>query len=333
MIKGVNLGGWFVLESWMKPELFNKLDTKDETGFVTLNKHAKKDLEKHWHTFITKEDFVYLKRLGIHALRLPIPWWFEGEAPYISSAPYIHQAMKWASELNLDVLLDLHTAPGCQNGFDHGGIEGVMTWHMFQKNIDLTLDALKRIVKTFKDYPSFMGIEVLNEPFTTINIDIIQTFYKQAYDSIRTLTDKIIVFHDAFRPDDPSWPSFFKDHGMTNVLFDLHLYHCFDSRLNEGLFDSHISLIINHRMPLIKKLQTFVPVIIGEWSLGINYEHMRKQAFFNERLYAKLLADLQLYAYKETFGHFFWSYKIERDSHIYWDFRRLVKEGILPEHY
>ena len=186
----------------MKPELFSGIKSKDEIGFVTLNEKAKKDLEKHWCTFITKEDFVYLKSLGINSVRLPIPWWFEGDHPYFKSTPFIHQAMKWASELNIDVLLDLHTAPGCQNGFDNGGIEGVMTWHLFDRNIELTIEKLVLIVKTFKDYPSFMGIELLNEPLTSIDLKIIQDFYKRAYIKIREHTNKLIVMHDAFRPTD-----------------------------------------------------------------------------------------------------------------------------------
>ena len=31
MIKGVNLGGWLVLEKWMKPDLFDGCKALDET--------------------------------------------------------------------------------------------------------------------------------------------------------------------------------------------------------------------------------------------------------------------------------------------------------------
>ncbi|HOI85205.1 MAG TPA: cellulase family glycosylhydrolase [Acholeplasmataceae bacterium] len=333
MIKGVNLGGWFVLESWMKPELFKGLKTKDETGFVTMNPQAKKDLEKHWFTFITKEDFVYLKQIGINSVRLPIGWWFEGDDPYINSTPYIHQAMKWASEVGLDVLLDLHTAPGCQNGFDNGGIEGVMTWHLFPRNIDLTIDKLERIVLSFRDYPSFMGIEVLNEPFTSIDMNIIHDFYLRAYNRIRKHSQKLIVFHDAFRPLDPNWRPFFEKHQMENIALDLHLYHCFDPKLITGTFENHLHTIMNERIPMIQSLSKFVKIIVGEWSLGINFEKMQKDASFDEKLYTKLLADLQLYAYSQGFGYYFWSYKIERESHRNWDFRRLIQDGILPSHF
>ncbi|MBU1144010.1 MAG: cellulase family glycosylhydrolase [Firmicutes bacterium] len=332
-VKGVNFGGWFVLEYWMKPALFDGIDSKDETGFSTKNSNAKQDLKKHWETFITREDFFYIKSLGMNSIRLPIPWWLEGVSPYFSALPYIHQAMQWASDAELNILLDLHTAPGCQNGFDNGGIQDVMTWHLDQKNIKLTVDKLEFIVKEFKNYPSFWGIEVLNEPHATIDINIVQSFYKSAYQRIRKHTDKVIVFHDAFRPDHESWKNFFNSNRMKNIVFDLHLYHCFDHRLVTGDFDLHIKTIIDKRIPLIRELQKFIRVVVGEWSLGINYEKLQKNDSFNEALYNKILADLQLYAYTQGYGYYFWSYKIERESHENWDFRRLVQKGILPNQY
>jgi glucan 1,3-beta-glucosidase len=332
-IKGVNLGGWFVLESWMKPTLFDGINSKDETGFMKLNKNAKSDLIKHYETFITKSDFIYLKNLGINSLRLPVPWWFQGDDIYQTSVKYIHQAYQWADELGLTILVDLHTAPGCQNGFDNGGIEGVMTWHLDQKNIDLTIEKLELIVKEFNHYQSFYGIQVLNEPFKTIDLNIIQDFYLRSYQRIRKLTDKVICFHDAFRPDDPSWENFFKLNNMENILFDIHLYHCFDPKLIHGTFDLHIDRIISERIPLILKLSKFVKVIVGEWSLGINYESLIKDSSFDILLYDKILANLQLYAYTKGFGYYFWSYKIERESHQNWDFKRLVQKQILPNKY
>lgn len=331
-IKGVNLGGWFVLESWIKPALFEHIDSKDETGFSTKNVNAQKDLIRHWETFITKDDFIYLKSIGINSVRLPIPWWLQGESPYFSSLPYIHQAMVWASEIGLDVLLDLHTAPGCQNGFDNGGIEDVLTWHLDPKNIQITVDKLEYIAQTFQSYPSFWGIEVLNEPHHSIDFDLIIDFYMRSYHAIRKHTDKTVVFHDAFRPTDAIWKSFFANPILKNVMFDLHFYHCFDPKLAKGSFDVHIDLILNKRLPIILELSKFVDVIIGEWSLGIKYQTMSLDKDIDLKTYDKMLADLQLHAYSQAKGFYFWNYKIENDRSG-WNFRKLIEEGILPDHY
>ena len=54
-IRGVNLGGWLVLEKWMKPELFDGTDAVDETTLSQqlAPEELKRRLEEHRSTFIT----------------------------------------------------------------------------------------------------------------------------------------------------------------------------------------------------------------------------------------------------------------------------------------
>jgi glucan 1,3-beta-glucosidase len=57
---------------------------------------------------------------SLNHVRLPIGYWaFEvgpGE-PYISGQQaYIQKAITWATKYNLKVIVDLHGAPGSQNG-------------------------------------------------------------------------------------------------------------------------------------------------------------------------------------------------------------------------
>ncbi len=329
-IRGVNLGGWFVLEYWIKPELFEGLENcHDETCFMKYQKDARQKLFKHYETFITEKDFKYLSDLGVKEVRLPVPWWFIGTDLYLPSRPYIHQAFKWAKKYGIQVLLDLHTAPGCQNGFDNGGIQGVMDWHKDEININQTIETLIKLVQEFHQYESFFGIEVLNEPFVSIDLEIIFKFYEKAYIEIRKITDKAIVFHDAFRPTDERFISFFKD--KTNILFDLHLYHCFDDQYHQVPLDKHLDLIMNKRLPMIKTLSKHVKIIIGEWSLGIREETYEDS--FQEELVLKSLANAQLYAYEKAHGYYFWNYKVVRKSHLNWDFKRLVEADILPKNY
>lgn len=329
-IKGVNLGGWFVLERWMSQSLFEGLKTNDETGFVTQHQNPFEALEKHWKTFIQESDFEWIKAQGIDSVRIPIPWWLRGEKPYISPLKYIRYALDLASKYDLLVMLDLHTAPGSQNGFDNGGIEGVIDWHKDKKNIEKTVDVLEFISKELLNHPSVFSIEVLNEPHFLTDLSIIQDFYLDAYQKIRKYSEKHIVFHDAFRPKDISWMNFFTNNNLVNVGFDLHLYHCFEERLKHATPIEHMNEILNERMPLIENLNKIVPVYVGEWSLGIHYPTLKKPENFSQEAFEKELAKTQLLAYSKGSGYYFWNYKIEHqmDKHN-WDFRSLVKKGIL----
>jgi aryl-phospho-beta-D-glucosidase BglC (GH1 family) len=60
-------------------------------------------------------------------VRIPIGYWsiapIEGE-PYVQGAyDVLGQALDWAQTAGLKVLIDLHGAPGSQNGFDNSGRE------------------------------------------------------------------------------------------------------------------------------------------------------------------------------------------------------------------
>lgn len=62
------------------------------------------------------------------ANRIPVGYWsidLLPYEPYVQGAfPYLIRAVNWARELGLKVLLDLHGAPGSQNGQDNSGLQG-----------------------------------------------------------------------------------------------------------------------------------------------------------------------------------------------------------------
>jgi glucan 1,3-beta-glucosidase len=117
-IRGVNLGGWLVLEKWMVPDVYRKTDAEDEYNLcLTLGDEAKGRLNRHRETFITAEDFRWIADHGLNAVRLPVGYWaLEAPKPYVESSQFIDFALAQAHKNNLKLLLDLHGAPGSQNG-------------------------------------------------------------------------------------------------------------------------------------------------------------------------------------------------------------------------
>jgi glucan 1,3-beta-glucosidase len=344
-IKGVNLGGWFVLEGWMTPELFNGVSGSDETIFMEEKANAIEVIEQHWDTFITYEDFVYLKDQGINTLRIPIPWWYQGDSftythdnithniTYGDSQFYIERAMQWAEELGMNVLLDLHTAPGGQNGFDNGGITDVLQWER-SENVVLTLQKIEQIVNDFKSYDSLWGIELLNEPGWGVDMDILQEYYLDGYQIIREagLTDVYVVFHDGFRSYlINEWTGFFKNNDLYNVLFDLHLYQTFGDTWEGMDIEDHVTFVHNQQQQNINNYSGVVPIIIGEWSLGLQgnvYEGYNPQSYNDIR---QAYLNAQLNVFDTAFGWFFWNYKIDSSSYLEWDYVRLTEIELMPD--
>ncbi len=70
-IAGVNLGGWLVLEPWIKPSLFAQFHPRDEVVDqwrfceVLGKKEAAQQLELHYQMWLTEKDVAGEER-GMH---------------------------------------------------------------------------------------------------------------------------------------------------------------------------------------------------------------------------------------------------------------------------
>lgn len=328
-IRAVNLGGWFVLERWMTPLLFthSQTDLRCETSFVEHHPNPKETLEAHWGSWIQKSDLEWIKKQGLNLVRIPIPWWLfphlnQSGIPYHSPMAYLDQAMNWCHEVGLQVMLDLHTAPGSQNGFDNGGIDGVLSWHHKQENIDLTVEVLKQIALRYGAHPALHSIQALNEPHWTIDLSILQSFYLRVYDVLRPILPASIylVFHDGFRLKE--WTSFFQEHRLQNVILDTHLYQCFDHKFHDMDWKTFLAYPQVNAVELAK-LEQVVPVVVGEWSLGARAIEAPMSRDEFERQYAKA----QIRAYEQASGWIFWSYKIH-EYQSGWNLRSLIERGV-----
>jgi len=89
-------------------------------------------LVSHWNTWITEDDFRQIAAAGLNYVRIPIGYWaydVSGGETYIQGqANYLDHAIGWARNHGLKVLIDLHGAPGSQNGFDNSGRRGDELW-------------------------------------------------------------------------------------------------------------------------------------------------------------------------------------------------------------
>ena len=151
-IKGVNLGNWLVLEKWMLPELFEGTGAEDE---VWLNRkmnpaELKEKMKEHRDTFITEQDFAFIKEQGIWLLRIPVPYFIFGDRPpFNGCVEYLDKAFDWAEKYGLQILIDLHTVPGSQNGYDNGGLTGVCKWCKNPEEVEFALTVLELLAKRY----------------------------------------------------------------------------------------------------------------------------------------------------------------------------------------
>ena len=185
-IRGVNLGGWLVLEKWIKPSLFADWDPfdddapKDEwTLCETLGREkCTERLSKHWDEWVTEEDVENLAQAGITHFRVPVGYWITGDVrgdePYATEGQwrYFVRMANWAKERGIQVWLDMHAAPGSQNGFDNSGHLGNATWDSSMENVNRTLEAIQWLAEKSNEAglrDVVTGFGLLNEPDHYIN--------------------------------------------------------------------------------------------------------------------------------------------------------------------
>ena len=163
-MKGVNFGGWLVLERFITPSIFKDTDVKDEYSLSLLGEKYRNKIKKHHENFITEEDFKWLSK-RVELIRIPVGYWvFGDEKPFVGSIEQLDWALRMAEKYKLKVLIDIHGAPGSQNGLAHSGKAGDCGWLSDKTCRDKTLDITLKIAKRYKENLSFWGIELLNEP-------------------------------------------------------------------------------------------------------------------------------------------------------------------------
>lgn len=330
--RGVNLGGWLVLERWMTPSLFAGLQAKDEYSFCKeLGPVATDRLARHRATFITQQDLEWIVAHGLNAVRLPVPHWvYGGYEPYVACIDQVRWLMDTANRAGLGVLLDLHTAPGSQNGQDHSGRIGPVQWDT-SANRAQTIDVLERLAVDFCDHPALIGLELLNEPGASIPLRSLQRFYEQATTCLgwhRAPTDMWgIVAHDSFRP------ARLKLGRMQDMVVDMHLYQAFSKEDLALDLEGHITKAARDWPVLIGHLSKYVPVIVGEWSLGLDERTFKDMTDKQEHTAMQRFAQAQLQGFAAADGWFFWNYKTEGNSMDGWNYRTCVERGWLPKSY
>ncbi len=327
-IKGINLGGWLVLERWITPSVFEGLDAQDEFSLCeALGENKDERINAHRKSFIVYDDFKWIIEHGFNTVRIPVPHWVFGDYdPYVGCIEYLDMAMAAALEHGLQVIIDLHTAPGSQNGEEHSGQKGTIGWHDKPENITQTLDVIERLCKRYDGSPSLIGIELLNEPSSKIPHDTLVDFYKKGYEIIRRYFSEAVaaIVSDAFRPLD--WKDTFND-SYKNIMLDVHLYQAFSMEDKKLSMHRHIQKALDDWDILLDDIQKNIPVLVGEWSLGLDKHAFRGHDSYERDLAMKAFAAAQIDTFNKSAGWCFWTYKTE--SMEGWSALECAKRGWL----
>lgn len=226
-------------------------------------------------SWVQLADLQKIADSGFNLVRIPIGYWAydNSGSPYSSgAAPYLDQAIAWARQVGLKVIVDLHGAPGSQNGFDNSGQRMPRPTWQSGDTVQKTLSVLNTIQTKYGDssYDDVIaGIELLNEPLTSeLNLDEVKQFERDGYNQQRTISDsRVVVIQDGFQ-----WPSSYNgwltpsDNNSQWVAIDHHEYQVFNN--------DQVSLVPwQHRQLVCNNAYTYSGAdkwtFVGEWSAAM----------------------------------------------------------------
>jgi aryl-phospho-beta-D-glucosidase BglC (GH1 family) len=166
MLRGTNLGNWLVQEGYMfhfegGPQSAREIEALADALL------GPEGAARFWHEYreryITRDDIQFLKGIGMNSIRVPIHYkYFESDTA--EGFRLLDRVIDWAREAGMYVVIDMHAAPGGQTGTNIDDSWGYPWLYDDAQAQQQTIDTWKRIATHYRNSPTVLGYDLLNEP-------------------------------------------------------------------------------------------------------------------------------------------------------------------------
>ena len=236
-LRGVNLGGLFVMEQWMSPLDSGKNPTDTYTVLQTLDTRFGVPTEQslisaYQNSWIQAGDLDNIKNAGFNVIRVPV-WW--GQFYVLSDTSptgwrsdafnYLDWLVSAAAARGIYVIIDMHGAVGFQSKSDSTGAYNVNQYWGSQSDQGSTEYMWWEIANHYAGNPNIAGFDLLNEPDNAPSDAQAVSVQNDLYNSVRNADpNRMCIMEGTF--DQWNWsmlppPS---QYGWTNVVYSMHEY-------------------------------------------------------------------------------------------------------------
>jgi aryl-phospho-beta-D-glucosidase BglC (GH1 family) len=229
MLRGINLGNWFEPEGYMfhfKDGPQGPREIEDLTKELIGPEKAEAFWRQWRDSYITQADLDLLKKDGFNSVRVPIHWKFFATDD-AEGFRLLDRLVEWARKDGIYVIIDLHCAPGGQTGTNIDDSWGYPWLYSSQQAQTQTAEVWRRIAAHYKDEPTVLGYDLLNEPvphypqLKQFNKDL-EPVYRKLAAAIRSVDpNHVLILGGA------QWDSNFKVFSPpfdSNVMYTFHKY-------------------------------------------------------------------------------------------------------------
>ena len=204
LLRGFGLGGWLVPEGYM---LINRAwiegfesPTQIENHILDLigEEKSKEFWEDYRKNFVSRADIDQIAEWGFNHIRLPFHYkqfhTEDGSTPI--GYEIVDSLLSWCEPYNMYVILDMHCAPGAQNGGPISDSDGIARLWLEEDKKELTVEIWREIAEYYSDNTLIGGYDLINEPVLPQGVTLSE--FKQLYiditQAIREVDQNHIVF-------------------------------------------------------------------------------------------------------------------------------------------
>ncbi|MBO5033372.1 MAG: cellulase family glycosylhydrolase [Lachnospiraceae bacterium] len=251
LLRGVNLGGWLIQESWMCPvngedRKWANLDTLELLESRFDEQQVQELIDTYQDNWITENDIKQIAELGCNVVR--VPFWYRNfmkdeQGTWIHENPDENPGFKrldWiieqAEKYDMYVILDMHGCPGGQS-MDHCcGTLGQNRLYTDEQCLDTMEKLWTAIAERYRGNAAVAAYDIMNEPqnnggyegensydpWESQSWELSNAVYDRMIQAVREAdAEHIITVEGIWRLSNLPEP---QEMGWTNMMYQLHLY-------------------------------------------------------------------------------------------------------------
>ncbi|KAL1847720.1 hypothetical protein Plec18170_008381 [Paecilomyces lecythidis] len=347
-IRGVNLGSLFVFEPWIAESTWSEMGCGDQNSefdcVSSLGQGAADSaFQKHWGSWITKDDISQMQSYGLNTIRIPVGYWLyedivDSKSEHFPKGglSYLEQVCSWASDAGFYIIIDLHGAPGAQvaDNSDTGQYASSAGFYE-DYQYGRALQFLEWMTKQVHQNNAFRNVgmlQIVNEPEQdpdTVS-SMLTTYYPNAVNTIRLTELGLGILWNNYlhiQMMDELWGSGDPNQYIIDryfLAYDDHRYMKYDSSIKVSK-DTYLSASCNDDR------DSNSPTIVGEFSLSPPDDVQWDSEWSpdsNRDFYKKWFA-AQVQSYEKQEGWIFWTWKAEAGDYR-WSYSEAVAAGVIP---
>lgn len=205
IIKGFGLGGWLLPEGYMfkiaAPAGEGASQIYAQIEELIGPSETQQWIKEFRDNYVTEKDIQVMKEWGADHIRVPFHYniFYDIDKDEFKQEGFdrMNELLVWSKRNRMDVILDMHAAPGAQSDGPIADSDGeARFWTEWRTYWPITIKIWEEIARRYRDETIIIGYDLLNEPVTPDGFDgeDLARFYSSLIGAIRAIDTDHILF-------------------------------------------------------------------------------------------------------------------------------------------